>query len=199
MEIKSLFPTEIFIFQSEIDTGEIIKTINDKNILMSVGHVLSSKDSLHDKSEFKQLFDWFHECLNDIKIYNKYDCDRFEISSSWYNRSTARGGMHINYHRHSMSFLSGIFYLTDGAPTIFEDPVTHRTQSQIEVLRHDYQPFEHIIPEPGKLVIFPSWMYHCGWAHNDDYDRIIISFNSLPSGKINYNLARDSKANINIL
>lgn len=198
MEIKSLFPTEIFIFQSDFDTSKIIDIINSKNILMSVGHTLSSKDSLHDKAEFDNLFEWFHECLNDIKVYYKYDCDNFKISSSWYNRAVANSGMHVNYHRHSMSFLSGIFYLTEGSPTIFEDPVIHRTQAEIEVLRSDYQPVEHIIPTPGTLVIFPSWMYHSSWPHNDDYDRIIISFNALPNGKINYNLARDSRSHIEI-
>ena len=97
-----------------------------------------------------------------------------------------------------MSFYSGVYYLTEGASTVFEDPVIHRTQAQIEVLRKDYNPSEYIIPEPGKLVLFPSWVYHLSQIHLGKNSRYIISFNTMPAGKINYNSAADSKANIEI-
>lgn len=97
-----------------------------------------------------------------------------------------------------MSFYSGVYYLTEGAATIFEDPVIHRTQAQLEVLRKKHDPLEYIIPVPGKLVLFPSWVYHMSQMHIGKQSRYIISFNTLPAGRINHSTAADSKAYIEL-
>ena len=86
-----------------------------------------------------------------------------------------------------------------GAPVGFEDPVMPRTMNQLEVLRTDgYAPFEYIAPMPGKLLLFPSWLYHWTKPHIDNFERWNISFNVLPTGKINYNVGTDSTANIEL-
>ena len=98
-----------------------------------------------------------------------------------------------------MSFLSGIYYFTGGASLGFEDPMTPRVMNQLEVLRFDYAPFEFIDPLPGKLVLFPSWLYHWTKPHVDNFDRWNISFNVLPTGKINHTMATDSTAHIKLI
>lgn len=201
MEIINSFPTEIFVFRNpEIDNQSlvnILKTLDNVEIKQST--TLSMLYDLRKLESFKGLFDWFNQCLEEVRTTMKYDCDSFEITNSWFNVALAGYNMHQNYHRHSMSFFSAVYYLTDGAPTLFEDPVNHRTQAQLEVLRHDYRPSIPSIAEPGKLVIFPSWMMHSSQMHLDPTDRYIVSFNSLPAGKINHSLATDSKANIRII
>jgi hypothetical protein len=76
--------------------------------------------------------------------------------------------------------------------------LTQRSQGQIEVIRKNYQPFERFAAEPGKLLIFPSWVYHQAPPHMADFDRYIISFNSLPTGKINYSTGGDAQCFISI-
>lgn len=199
MERINLFPTPIFSFKnSDINNLELIEKLQRYTDKVKTGNIISSLHSLHDKSEFEYLFQWFKSCLEQVRIEEKYDCDKFEITNSWFNIALAKSNMAINYHRHSMSFFSAVYYLTEGAPTFFEDPVIHRTQAQIEILRFDYSPFEKIFPEPGKLVIFPSWMYHYAAPHTNNFDRYIISFNCLPAGSINYHIASDSAADITI-
>lgn len=199
MEQLDLFPTSFFVFKNmDIDNDELIKNLQKYADRPKYGKVISSLHSLHDKPEFLDLFQWFNNCLEEIRVKEMYDCDRFEITNSWFNVALANSNMAINYHRHSMSFFSAVYYLTAGAPTFFEDPVIHRTQAQIEVLRFKYSPLEKIFPEPGKLVIFPSWMYHYAAPHVEEFDRYIISFNSFPTGAVNYNIASDSSANITI-
>lgn len=199
MQKIEFFPTTFYTFENAvIDNIEIVSKLQKYLDKIKSGNVISSLHSLHNKEEFSELFQWFDTCLEEIREQEKYDCERFQITNSWFNVAFAKSGMAINYHRHSMSFLSGIYYLTEGSPTFFEDPVIHRTQAQIEVLRFDYLPNEKIYPDPGKLVIFPSWMYHYAAPHVDDFDRYIISFNTLPSGAINYNIASDSVADIQI-
>jgi uncharacterized protein (TIGR02466 family) len=199
MKRLELFPTSFFEFKNpNINNVELVQHFQKYSDRMKHGNIISSLHLLHNKPEFLELFDWINSCLEEIRIEEKYDCENFKITNSWFNIALAESNMAIHYHRHSMSFFSGVYYLTEGAPTFFEDPVLHRTQAQIEVLRSEYAPTEKIFPEPGKLVIFPSWMFHYAAPHVDNFDRYIISFNSLPSGAINYNLATDSVLDISI-
>ncbi len=201
MEILNLFPTELFTFQNtSVDNQKLISYLEKlDNIEIKKSSTLSMIVDLRKHREFDELFAWFDQCLESVRAYMKYDCDSLEISSTWFNVALADYQMYQNVHRHSMSLLSAVYYLSEGSPTEFEDPVIHRTQAQLEVLRFDYQPFYKINPVPGKLVIFPSWMYHSSLPHLGDKHRYIISFNCLPTGKINHNLATDSKATIRIV
>ena len=198
MEVINTFPTEMFVFRNNsFDNQKIIhqlEKLNDIQIKKTTN--LSMLYDLRTDSNFQELFNWFRSCLEEIRISCEYDCEKIEITNSWFNVALAGYKMYQNYHRHSMSFFSGVYYLTEGSPTVFEDPVIHRTQAQIEVLRKNYQPTVFSDAEPGKLIVFPSWMYHNSRPHLGDKNRYIISFNSLPSGKINYELSNDSKAEI---
>lgn len=186
MKIINLFPIEFFEFQnSSINNQEIIKKLEDLPGLRKQGSVVSYLNPIHTNNEFKGLFDWINQCLEQIRVNLEYDCDQFEITNSWYNKAVAGRGMHQNYHKHTMSFFSGVYYLTEGSPTMFEDPVAQRSQAQIEILRKNYLPFENFEATPGKLLIFPSWIYHQTPPHIGSSDRVIISFNILPTGNIN--------------
>lgn len=200
MKVESTFPTDLFLFENHfINNDHLIEAIKMSNYDVKHSGVISILKDFRNDSKFLELFKWFDECLEKIRNHMEYDCERFTMTNSWCNLSLANKGMSLNFHKHSLSFLSGVYYLSDGAPTIFEDPVLQRTQAQIEVLRKNYRPI-HIVPaEQGKLCIFPSWMYHGTLAHWDSNDRYIISFNAMPEGKINYETANDSRSNIKIL
>jgi hypothetical protein len=100
--------------------------------------------------------------------------------------------MHQTYHKHTNSFFSGIYYLSEGSPTVFEDPVIPRSMTQLEVLRKDYLPFERTMAIPGSLIIFPSYVFHHSPPHVENFDRHVISFNVLPTGKINSSADADA-------
>lgn len=200
MQTLEIFPVELFVFHNEnINNKNLVSFIQSlENIPVKQGSVISLLEDFRKHKEFEELFDWFNLCLQSVKEKMQFDCESLKITNSWCNISKAHSGMGLNYHRHSMSFYSGVYYLTEGAPTIFEDPIIHRTQAQIEVARFNYSPSYTLEAQAGKLCIFPSWMYHRGFPHYSDNDRYIISFNCLPNGKINYNIATDSKAEIEI-
>jgi len=200
MNTRDIFPTQIFTFQNNhIDNQELISNI-DSLECPQVKHsgVISILHDAKRDAKFVGLFNWFNDCLEKVKNNLLYDCESFQITNSWINICLPQSGMALNFHRHSLSFYSGIYYFTEGASTVFEDPVLHRTQAQIEVLRSNYQPTFIEPAEPGKLCLFPSWLYHGTQAHWDNHRRVIMSFNTLPSGKINYNTATDSKARITV-
>ena len=153
---------------------------------------------LRKEADFKELFDWFDACLEEIRVAQKFDCDKIVITNSWFNVALSGYNMYQNYHKHSMSMFSAVYYMTEGSATIFEDPEVHRTESELEVLRHDFSPWYRSVATPGKLIVFPSWLYHMSEPHILSNDRYIISFNTFPSGRINHNLATDSKITLDI-
>jgi uncharacterized protein (TIGR02466 family) len=200
MEIEKIFPVELFVFRNtSIDNDAIIKQLQSlDNVEIKKGNNLSMLYDLRNDPKFADLFSWFHSCLEQVRVEMKYDCDKIEISNSWFNVALSGYNMYQNFHRHSMSFYSAVYYLTEGTPTIFDDPVEQRNRPQLEVLRHDYFPDHMSTAEPGKLVIFPSWLYHGTKTHIGTNDRYIISFNTLPTGKVNHKLATDSRTEISI-
>lgn len=198
MEKLEVFPTTIFSFSNpNIDNHTLIQEFEKEP--MKAHYALSSLENMHIKEQYHELFSWINACLQEIKDEMRYDCDSIEITSSWVNKYLANSDAFHSPHSHSMSMWSGIYYATGGAPTLFEDCVFHRTHSQIEVLQFDHNPYIAIDPEPGKLIVFPSWMFHSTVPnHHWDEDRWTVAFNTLPAGKINYNLARDSVAVIEV-
>lgn len=193
MEVIKLFPVEFFRFTSQqFQHQEIVDHIQSLGVSPKLSSNLSYQIPLHRDQKLAELFDWFHVCLEQIKTTQKYDCDQFTISSSWYNKSLKNEGMHQTFHKHTNSFFSGIYYLSEGAPTVFEDPVTPRTMTQLEVLRKDYSPFERTMAVPGSLIIFPSYVFHHSPPHVENFDRHVISFNVLPTGKINSSAGADA-------
>ena len=193
-----MFPVEVIEYQETGKTYDHIINLLRKETFKE-HNAFSSVRDLHEDCAFAEPFAFINQCLEDVRSRYGYDCEKFEVSSSWSNFSEPQSNMGHKFHRHSMSYLSGVFYFTEGAPIGFEDPMTPRVMNQIEVLRTDgYEPFHYIAPKPGKLIIFPSWLYHWTKPHTEDFERWNISFNVLPTGKINFNMATDSTAILEI-
>lgn len=198
MQRLPLFPTDLYVFNNDFDQAEFIELCKQEQFGQG-GPAHSSVRDIHKDQGFAKLFDWVDECLDTVIREEKLDCDKISITSSWCNVYYAGNYNRHMPHRHSMSYLSAVYYLTDGAPTLFQDPVPYRAEyAQIEVLKRDFNPLEAVEAEAGKLVLFPSWMFHSTIPHSEDFDRWTISFNTMPSGKINHSMAADSKATLEV-
>lgn len=189
ISIKNIptFPTYIHEVKELLDL-EYIQSIREvcENIeyVDSTSGLYQSQDSyLQNDERFKRLTLYIRSVLRTIKIAELYDTDDFEISQMWVNRSQ-KGAFH-QQHWHSNSFFSGIFYLTEGAPTVFYDPVIGRQMSSLNVWAETTQPAIVLPAEIGTLRVFPSYFQHKTLEHDGDEDRITISFNSIPIGKTN--------------
>ena len=126
------------------------------------------------------------KCVDQVHKDNGWHCDRLVVNKSWANRSDAKCGHHHSPHRHPMSYLSGIFYLTEGSPTVFLDPVRDREWGQFHLdggPPSENRQFVH--PGAGGLVLFPSYMVHGSVENESDIDRFTIALNTFPSGVIN--------------
>tara|TARA_E500000331_G_C17016165_1_gene608614 strand:- start:66 stop:635 length:570 start_codon:yes stop_codon:yes gene_type:complete len=96
------------------------------------------------------------------------------ILNSWFNIQSP--GSRLKLHRHSGSMVSGALFLKvdeKSSPLIFEDPR--------DLATYNFQgyPFEKFYPEPGDLVLFPSWLKHGSEEYiNQSDERIVVSFNT---------------------
>ena len=154
--------------------------------------VITSRPDLHkcDNIYVSRLVEWFNECLNEYHNQYQLYCDGLTISQCWFNRAPARSGVGHPLHRHPMSYVSAVYYMTEGASTAFDDPCTPRVYDTLEIHRHkemeaEWGICETVSAEPGKLLIFPSWLRHFSGRHLEDFDRWTISFNAFPEGKVN--------------
>lgn len=197
MNTLSLFPTDIYTFKNEIIPSQDLADYLDTVCPWQEG-TMTYNYSLHEDKMFNEWTEWVQFCLNKVVDKNNYDCDRLDITNSWFNRMRPNSGDAMRGHRHSLSFYSAVYYFHDCAGTFFQDPVNHRTEAQIEVLRKDYMPLVTIPGEAGKLVIFPSYLFHSSLPNETNDWRYTASFNTMPAGKVNCNLSEDSKANIKI-
>jgi uncharacterized protein (TIGR02466 family) len=133
---------------------------------------------------FKPLFDaiinklaFMHEHLEMSKDFTQ------EIYSVWmnYNESPITTAP----HSHAPAFLSGVYYVksSPGSGMLeFINPVTEMPWAIGPGTRLKNNAYNSdkwgIMPEAGKLIIFPSWLMHYVVPRTDDKDRISIAFNS---------------------
>ena len=159
----NMFPIRCFSFKSSQemvkDVYEKLQDLEYRNYNNESG--VGTTDEIQSNPDFSELHEWFQSCIDTIHADNSWACDRVVLNKSWANRSDAGSGHHHSPHRHPMSYLSGIYYVTDGPPTVFIDPLTKREWAQLHV---DGGPVEdstqYVHPQPGGCFIFPSYMIH---------------------------------------
>lgn len=185
---QPMFPIRCFSFKAPVgmtkDTLAKVKEMEFKNYNAEYG--VGTTDQLHDNPDFHDLHEWFQQCIDTLHADNSWTCDRLIVNKSWANRSDANSGHHHSAHRHPMSFLSAIYYLTEGSSTVFIDPLQQREWAQMHI---DGGPVtdatQYIKPVPGGMFIFPSYMVHASVPNLSNNNRFTISFNTFPSGSVN--------------
>ncbi|SNR79840.1 TIGR02466 family protein [Puniceibacterium sediminis] len=152
-----------------------------------------SKNELHRNPAFAALTDKIMAFSREVSKTQGYDpAWPLAIDNMW--SIVNPRGSHNKTHIHPNSLWSGVYYIQTppGAGRIcFTDP---RTQHLMQAQRYDPNTartsdnwaevfFE---PTPGRILLFPSWLYHSVEtnltdATGDASDRVIISFNMYQS------------------
>lgn len=105
------------------------------------------------------------------------------IDNMWININPP-GGM-SKLHKHVDNILSGTFYVKcpeDCGRLVFPNPVTnaqyHFHHKHLKNFNENNSSFYHQIPQPGKMIVFPSYAEHYVEPNLSKEDRISISFNT---------------------
>ena len=110
-----------------------------------------------------------------LKEYSeKVHIPELYILNSWFN--VQHPGSSLRLHNHCGSIVSGALYLKvddKSSPLVFKDP------RDLGVFVYQSDPYAEYAPQPGDLVLFPSWLMHGSHEHiNQSDERIVISFNT---------------------
>lgn len=107
-----------------------------------------------------------------------------KIIESWYH-ITENGGYH-DTHSHPNCSWCGIYYVQEGDSNLegrngvnrFYDPRHGADQYQDAGTAYlSNAGFIDFSPQPGQLIIFPSYMKHAAMPYFGDKDRVVIAFN----------------------
>lgn len=150
-----------------------------------------SRVTLHRDPAYADLVGAIEQQMALVSEESGYDpAYRLAITSMW-AIINGPGGFN-RAHIHPQCLWSGVYYLqtppgcgdiefTDPRTMLVMDPpryIPNKTRKRSRWTKVTYT------PEPGKLVLFPAWLYH-GVAPNltestgDAADRVIISFNAV--------------------
>jgi uncharacterized protein (TIGR02466 family) len=106
---------------------------------------------------------------------------RPKLDSLWVN--LLKPGGHHSAHIHPHSVLSGTFYVEvpDGSGAIrFEDPrlpMMMAAPTRRPDAPEPLQPFVAVVPKPGQLLLWESWLRHEVLPGNSRGERLSVSFN----------------------
>ena len=169
------------IHRRESDDGGISKSV--------VGGWHSREDVMGwPEPEIGQLRDWIIEAVTTLMLPTTgKDAATSNASgtiSAWAN-ILRRGGYH-RMHTHPGCVWSGVYYVGTGKSDP-NNPTSGRLELQdpraaVEMMALPEAPFGQpvlIDPEPGMMVVFPSWLRHMVHPFAGEGERITIAWNML--------------------
>ena len=147
----------------------------------------TTKDTfLHRREEYQSLVNWFNQCLAHTKQELKHDfIGDYIITQCWGNK--VNNGQSHHGHFHSNSLISAIFYLTDSsATTYFKMSSMWNIQTCLNLSKQGYrsETIGEVNATAGKLLLFPSKLFHGVNPSDDDHPRYTMAFNTWIKGVI---------------
>ena len=200
METINLFTIPLFKFKydkHEEVKPSIMNYLNSEKCEYPSGNngLLISKPNLHKLEEFKDIKNFFQNCLNESMIALGY-YPKIQITGIWATKHENNGSHHR--HQHGNTFLIGVYYLhgnEKNSGTIFYNPnkqlINYILPKKIPESERRKRIMKLTVTnnfEEGTLIIFPSWIEHSTNKNMIEYtnsNRFILGINSMPLGPTN--------------
>ena len=183
------FPTIIYIkdipnpeqLNSYLEKHILEWSSQDKGIHKTNVNGWHSKTDMNHKSEYKPLVQELFQMQNEI-IQEEYLDIEPKLGNMWANINPP-GGYNLS-HLHPNSFFSGAYYIkaspNSGRLSLMDPrpgaqqcmPARKKGKIPRELWRDAY--YE---PVPGRLIMFPAWMWHKVEPNKSNDTRISVSFN----------------------
>lgn len=161
------------------DVGAVSKNTED-----FIKHGVTSFNSTEDlcyKPEWSNVSNFIYEFAKTMIDTVDTENVPFRILNMW--TTIYPTGCWVPEHNHSNSHLSGVFYVKapkNCGDIVFHDPswVAKTMCINNSALSFPAVQTKHPqTPEPGMMILFPSWLPHRTMPNGSQEDRIIISFN----------------------
>ena len=187
---EQFFPTIIYAQDTKLDnqilSNEIITwSKKDEGVKKTNVNGWHSKTNMHQLPQFKSLVDQLFLVVKDF--WKEEHLDREPVLGNMWANINYPGGYN-KPHIHSNSLFSGVYFVkTDetSGKLICTDP---RPGAQIimpirknELPQHLWHQC-YLAPIPGRIIMFPSWLWHSVEPNESNDVRISVSFNFLQRG-----------------
>lgn len=190
--MHKLFPTLVaeYDLSDKVDNDVIMKKIAISGMVMhgtlskGMSSYMGGYDCVLTRTAMTDLQQAIKECLDDY--CKESGLEENVIVNSWCN--FLKEGGYVKRHRHDKSVLSGAYYPTsdpDDCPLLIENPTQVFKMTETKIYDTEYNVSAIGVPTfPGKLVIWPSYLYHETQKNSSD-ERYTISFNTLDKSYLN--------------
>ena len=186
------FPTIIYAKDVQLDNRLFEKEIvewskKDKGIRRTNMIGWHSTTDMHKIPVFKTLVDELFKMQ--MEIYKEELLSREPIIGNMWANINPPGGYN-RPHIHPNSHFSGVYYIKapqNSGEIVFNDPRSGAHMIMPERVK-DIKPPSHlwrevrVIPLEGRMLMFPSWLWHCVEPNESNDIRISVSFNFIQKG-----------------
>ena len=186
------FPTIIYAKDVQLDNRLFEKEIvewskKDKGIRRTNMIGWHSTTDMHKIPVFKTLVDELFKMQ--MEIYKEELLSREPIIGNMWANINPPGGYN-RPHIHPNSHFSGVYYIKapqNSGEIVFNDPRSAAHMIMPERVK-DIKPPSHlwrevrVIPLEGRMLMFPSWLWHCVEPNESNDIRISVSFNFIQKG-----------------
>ncbi len=188
---EEFFPTSVFGKDVKLDNDKLAQDIinwsnQDKGLQKTNYKGWHSQTNMHTKPEYKSLVDELMTMCKDV------------FKEEWLDREPALGNMWANInppggsnqpHIHPNSLFSGVYYIKSnpqaGRLKIYDPrpgiqlimPVRKSGDPGKDLWRD-----ANLDPIPGRIIMFPAWLWHSVEPNESDDLRISVSFNFIQHG-----------------
>ena len=188
---EQFFPTTIYAKDIQLDNETLSNDIvnwsqQDPGVKKTNMNGWHSKPEMHLKSEYQQLVQELYKMQEEI------------YQEEWLDRKPKLGNMwaNINYpggynrpHVHPNCLFSGVYYVKankNSGILVANDPrpgiqTMMPTRKQGRPPKHLWREV-HLEPIPGRIIMFPAWLWHCVEPNQSNDIRISVSFNFIQDG-----------------
>ena len=182
-------------------TIPIIETYieQDTSELLSCQNYTSSTNQLEDDPDadyknlrvletYPRIKNILTDAFNDV-AFNSLNCkNKFIMTTSWITNTGVGEKSHL--HNHKNSFYSGVYFFDKTydeniGNLCFENPVNDLTSFAVNfyAFHHLNSGLTKIMPEPKKLILFPSYLRHFVEINRSKKNRKSLAFNFVPVGQ----------------
>ena len=186
------FPTIIYAKDVQLDNRlferEVVEwSKKDKGIRRTNMIGWHSTTEMHQIPVFKPLVDELFKMQ--MEIYREELLTREPIIGNMWANINPPGGYN-RPHIHPNSHFSGVYYIKapqNSGEIVFNDPRSAAHMVMPERVK-DIKPPSHlwrevrVNPLEGRMLMFPSWLWHCVEPNESNDIRISVSFNFIQKG-----------------
>ena len=186
------FPTIIYAKDVQLDNRLFEKEVvewskKDEGIKRTNMIGWHSTTDMHKIPVFKPLVDELFKMQ--MEIYREELLTREPIIGNMWANINPPGGYN-RPHIHPNSHFSGVYYIKapqNSGEIVFNDPRSAAHMVMPDRVK-DIKPPSHlwrevrVNPLEGRMLMFPSWLWHCVEPNESNDIRISVSFNFIQSG-----------------